>query len=221
MTLRIDLAADFICPWCHIGEARLRDALTLLAEKRPQEKVELNRLPFFLDETTPPEGFPYQDYLERKFGSAEAVDEVHSQALAAAKVSGVEFNFDAIPLRPSTLNAHRLILRAQGAGVDAVTVSRLAHHIYLGHFVQGENIGDPAVLARAAGAAGLDDPGLEKWLASDALADEVRSIYAQVKTLGIQGVPFFVFNKRLAVSGAHPPENLLDAMEQALDANEG
>ena len=217
MTLRIDLAADFICPWCHVGDARLRDALQLLAEKRPDEQIELNRLPFFLDESTPPEGFPYQEYLERKFGGAEAVKQMHAQVLEAAAASGVDIDFEAIALRPSTLNAHRLIMRAQGAGLDAVAVSRLAHHIYLAHFVQGENIGDPAVLARAAKAAGFDDPGLEEWLASDALADEVRGIYAQVKSLGIQGVPFFVFNQRLAVSGAHPPESLLDAMEQALD----
>ncbi len=221
MTLRIDLVADFVCPWCHVGEARLRDALVLLAEKRPQEKVELNRLPFFLDESTPEEGFPYREYLERKFGSADAVEEGHAQALEAAKSSGVDIDFDAITLRPSTLNAHRLILHAQGAGADAVTVSRLAHHIYRAYFAQGENIGDPAVLARVAEAAGFANPNLENWLASDALADEVNGIYAQVKSLGIQGVPFFVFNQRLAVSGAQAPENLLGAMEQALDADEG
>ncbi|MCB1959232.1 MAG: DsbA family oxidoreductase [Rhodocyclaceae bacterium] len=216
MLLRIDVIADFICPWYHVGEARLRAALQMLAERAPEVRVEINRLPFFLDPTTPPEGYPYQPYLERKFGSAEAVARLQAQVAAAGAQSGAAFNFPAIALRPNTEPAHRLIQHVQGAGADAVAVSRLVQFIYSAYFEQGRDIGQPAELARLALGAGLGEMGLEAWLASDDGADGVAELVAQVQALGVEGVPFFVFDQRLAVSGAHPPEHLLDAMRQAL-----
>ena len=221
MLLRIDLVADFICPWCHVGEARLRAALQMLAERQPEVSVEINRLPFFLDPTTPSEGYPYQPYLERKFGSAEAVARLQAQVAEAGAQSGAAFNFPAITLRPSTAPAHRLIQHVQGAGADAVAVSRLAQYIYSAYFEQGRDIGQPAELARLALAADLGEIGLEAWLASDDGSDEIAQLVAQVKSLGVEGVPFFVFDQRLAVSGAHPPENLLAAMTQALAGDAG
>jgi predicted DsbA family dithiol-disulfide isomerase len=218
MLLHIDLIADFICPWCHVGEARLRRALALLAEKRPEVAVEIQRLPFFLDDTTPPEGYDYQPYLERKFGSAEKVAELQAQVKAAGAEDGAEFDFERITLRPTTLPAHRLVLQLQATGADPVQVSRLAHGIFSAYFEGGRDIGNPKVLAMIAQLAGVDDPELADWLAGDDAAAEVKGIYEQVKALGIQGVPFFVFNQKFAVSGAQTPDNLLTAMEQALDA---
>lgn len=218
MPLHIDLIADFVCPWCHVGEARLRAALAKLADKRPEVQVEIQRLPFFLDDTTPPEGYDYQDYLEQKFGSAEAVSQLQAQVAEAGEPDGANFDFERITLRPTTLPAHRLILQLQATGADPLLVTRVAHGIFTAYFEGGRNIGDPKVLAMVAQLAGVDDAGLADWLAGDDASDEVKGIYAQVKSLGIQGVPFFVFNQRFAVSGAQSPENLLEAMEQALDA---
>jgi predicted DsbA family dithiol-disulfide isomerase len=218
MTLHIDLIADFVCPWCHVGEVRLRNALQMLAEKRPEATVEIQRLPFFLDETTPPKGYDYQSYLEKKFGSAEAVAELQDQVKQAGEADGAKFDFDRIKLRPTTLPAHRLILQLQATGADPVLVSRLSQYLYSAYFESGKNIGDPKQLAMIAQLAGVDDPELADWLAGDDAAAEVKGIYEQVKALGIQGVPFFVFNQKFAVSGAQSPENLLSAMEQALDA---
>ncbi|QID18841.1 DsbA family oxidoreductase [Nitrogeniibacter mangrovi] len=218
MTLHIDLIADFICPWCHVGETRLRTALQQLAAKRPDVQVEIQRLPFFLDDTTPPEGYDYQSYLEKKFGSAEAVAEVQAQVSQAGEADGVHFAFDKISLRPSTLPAHRLMLQLQAVGADPVLTSKLAQYIFSAYFEAGKNIGDPKQLATIAQLAGVQDKDLADWLAGDDATDEVKAVFEQVKSLGIQGVPFFVFNQRLAVSGAQSPENLLSAMEQALDA---
>lgn len=218
MTLHIDLIADFVCPWCHVGEARLRAALALLAQKRPDVQVEIQRLPFFLDETTPPEGYDYQPYLERKFGSAEKVREVQQQVVDAGAPDGAVFNFDKVDLRPTTMPAHRLILQLQAVGADPATVSKLAHGIFSAYFEGGRDIGDPKVLAMIAQLAGVQDKELAEWLEGDDAAGEVTEVYKQVKSLGIQGVPFFVFNQQFAVSGAQSAENLLTAMEQALDA---
>ncbi|WP_230969535.1 DsbA family oxidoreductase [Nitrogeniibacter aestuarii] len=218
MKLHIDLIADFVCPWCHVGEARLRSALALLAEKRPEVQVEIQRLPFFLDETTPPEGYEYQSYLERKFGSAEKVREVQQQVIEAGEPDGARFDFDKVELRPTTLPAHRLILQLQAVGADPVLVAKLAHGIFSAYFEGGRNIGDPKVLAMIAQLAGVQDKELAEWLEGDDAEDEVMEVYKQVKSLGIQGVPFFVFNQQFAVSGAQSAGNLLTAMEQALDA---
>ncbi len=217
MTLHIDLIADFICPWCHVGEARLRTALQLLAEKRPGVQVEIQRLPYFLDDTTPPEGYDYQPYLEKKFGSAEAVAELQAQVADAGEADGAQFAFDKIRLRSNTMPAHRLILQLQALGADPVVVSRLSQYIFSAYFEAGKDIGNPKQLAMLAQLAGVEDKELEAWLAGDDAAEEVQAVYDQVKALGIQGVPFFVFNQQFAVSGAQSPENLLSAMEQALD----
>jgi len=218
MKLHIDLIADFVCPWCHVGEARLRSALVLLAEKRPGVEVEIQRLPFFLDDTTPPEGYEYQSYLERKFGSADKVKEVQQQVIQAGEADGARFDFDKVDLRPSTLPAHRLVLQLQAVGADPVLVTKLAHGLFSAYFEAGRNIGDPKVLATIAQLAGVQDADLVGWLEGDDATDEVMNVYTQVKSLGIQGVPFFVFNQQFAVSGAQSAENLLTAMEQALDA---
>ncbi|TVT77698.1 MAG: DsbA family oxidoreductase [Denitromonas halophila] len=210
--LTLDVVADFVCVWCHVGTARLDAALALLAEQRPDARVVVRHRPFMLDPDMPAEGHAYPEHLVRKFGSMDAVKGLQAQVSAAAEGSGVHFNFAAINRRPSTVKAHRLILRLQNAGAEAGRVDALVAAIFRAYFEQGQDIGRSEVLAALATDAGLGGPDLPAWLDGDDLADEVQRQHHAISARGVNGVPCFILNDRVALSGAQPSEMLLRAM---------
>lgn len=203
----IDIASDVVCPWCFIGKRHLEAALVQFVAP-----VSVRWLPFFLNPETPPEGEPYRPYLEKKFGGPEALAGIWARVREAGEKAGIAFAFEKIALRANTLAAHRLIHRfqQQGGATEA-----LVEAIFSAGFCTGRFIGDPAVLADLAAQCGEDHETVLAWLHSDAEADVVLAQEARIRRMGIDGVPFFIFNGRLAVSGAQPPEVLLDALRQA------
>lgn len=215
-SLSVDVVADFVCVWCHVGTARLDAALAALAARRPDVRVTLRHQPFLLDTAMPDDGHPYPDYLVRKFGSLEAVKGLQAQVRAAAEGSGVHFDFAAIRRRSSTVRAHRLILRLQAAAADPARVDALVHAIFRAYFELGQDIGRSAVLAALADAAGLGAPGLADWLDGTELADEVLTRHYRIGDRGVQGVPCFILNDTVGLSGAQPVEVLLGAMLDTL-----
>jgi len=203
----IDIVSDVVCPWCFIGKRHLEAALAQF-----EAPVSIRWLPYFLNPDTPPEGEPYRPFLERKFGGAAALEEIWARVRAAGRPAGIAFAFERIALRANTLAAHRLIHRWQQQG-DA---SPLVERIFNAGFCEGRFIGDPVVLADIAAACGADRDETLAWLLSGSEADAVIAQEARLRELGISGVPFFIFNGRLAVSGAQPPEVLLDALRQSV-----
>jgi predicted DsbA family dithiol-disulfide isomerase len=204
----IDIVSDVVCPWCFIGKRHLGAALA-----QCDLPVSIRWLPYFLNPDTPPEGEAYRPFLERKFGGPEALEGIWSRVREAGRNVGIAFAFEKIELRANTLAAHRLIHHAQQKG-DA---SELVERIFDAGFCEGRFIGDPAVLADIAAASDEDRNEVLTWLQSDADAGVVVAQEARLRQLGISGVPFFIFNGRLAVSGAQPPEVLLDALRQSVD----
>ena len=99
--------------------------------------------------------------------------------------------------------------------LDLKASDALIERLFHGYFVEGIDIGDIGALARLAGEAGFDGTAARAWLASDAGRKAIEAEEQCARALGVTGVPFFVFNQRLAVSGAQPSEVLLEAMEQA------
>ncbi len=207
-TIPIDIVSDVVCPWCFIGKRHLEAALAQF-----EAPVSIRWLPYFLNPDTPPGGEPYRPFLERKFGGAEALADVWARVREAGSKVGIAFAFEKIELRANTLAAHRLIHRLQQDGDAGELVERLFH----AGFCEGRFIGDPAVLAEIAAACGGDRGEKLAWLQSDAEAEAVMAQEARLRQLGISGVPFFIFNGRIAVSGAQPPEVLLDALRQSVD----
>lgn len=210
--LTVDVVSDIVCPWCFVGKHRLDAALAQLREREPDLDIRVQWLPFFLDPNTPVKGEPYRAYLEKKFGGAEAVDRIQERLAEAGATAGIAFAFDKMAVRPNTLLAHRLLHRAQQKGADA---SALKERLLSGHFQRGENIGDIETLARIAGEFGDDVDETRRFLASDADADVVRGLVNRAQQMGISGVPFFIFNQKVGMSGAHPPQDILNAIEQA------
>ncbi len=210
--LLIDIVSDVVCPWCFIGKHRIEAALAQLRHERPDITPRIRWLPYFLNPDTPEEGEPYQPFLEKKFGGPEKLAQMQTHVADAGRTAGIDFAFERIELRANTLCAHRLIHHTQKTG-DANT---LVERLFAAHFLNGENIGDVAVLARLAGECGEDEPAMLAYLRSEEDAAEVRAQAERGQRMGITGVPFFIFNGRYGIGGAQPPEALLDAMRQSL-----
>ena len=214
MVLTIDVISDVVCPWCFIGKRRLEAALRGLRAERPDVVPTLRWLPYFLNPDTPDSGEPYRPFLEKKFGGPEKLALIWEQIAVAGRTAGIEFAFERIEVRANTLRAHRLIHRAQKAGNADALVERL----FAAQFLNGENVGDAGVLARLAGECGEDEPAVLAYLHSEEDADEVRALAEHGQRMGITGVPFFILAGRLGIGGAQPPEVLLDALRQSLNA---
>jgi predicted DsbA family dithiol-disulfide isomerase len=218
MNVAIDIVSDFVCPWCFIGKARLTSAIALVHEKHPQTRFQFSWLPYFLNPDTPPSGEPYRAYLEAKFGGARAVAKLHAQLSEAGRDAGIDFDFERIAKRPNTLLAHRLIYRAQSLGHRPAEIEALVDRLFSAHFQRGEDIGDIATLAAIAGECGDAKADVAAYLESGADIKKIKSLVAKVGGLGVDGVPFFIIQRRLTVSGAQTGVILAAAILQAMQA---
>ena len=208
-TVSVDIVADLVCPWCWLGK-RNWDAARKLVPDIPVETV---WRPYQLDPDLPRAGRPYRDYMKAKFSgeNTERWTQMRTYLEQAAPAAGIEFCFDAIPVRPNTLNAHRILRWAAGQGV----VDKAAEGLFRAFFADGQDIGDPQVLSQIAGAAGLDPELTAELLTSDQDEASIREEEAFFRKLGVTGVPTYIFNGRFAVSGAQEPQILADAIRQA------
>ncbi|KAA5803710.1 DsbA family oxidoreductase [Alkalicaulis satelles] len=206
----VDLVTDPVCPWCWLGLRYWRQARALA----PEIETETILRPFQLDAAVPRGGLPYRDYMARKVasaGAAERFSAMRAHLEQAGPQAGIVFNFDSIETRPNTLDAHRLVRWAQGQGLGEAALD-LIHKAF---FEDRRDIGDADVLVEIAGEAGLDADTVRDLLATDRDSAEVQREEQFYRSLGVQGVPCFIFNGRFAVSGAEAPDVLADAIRKA------
>lgn len=166
-------------------------------------------LPFQLNPQLLPEGMPRADYLERKFGNRKGA---YERVTAVGATVGIPFAFDLIKVQPNTVNAHRLLTYADRLGRQ----DEMAEALFRAYFTQGADLTDRARLASIAGEAGLDATAVATYLASDEDRTEVLDADRNARNSGmVDGVPFFVFNRKIGVPGAQDAMVLLDALEQS------
>lgn len=218
MNIAIDIVSDFVCPWCFIGKTRLKSALALVLEKHPDTSFQINWLPYFLSPDAPSAGEPYQAFMEAKFGGAKKVAEMQARVLEAGRDAGVEFDLDKILVRPSTMSAHRLVYRAQSLGHRPAEIEALVGRLFAAYFQRGEDIGSIATLADIAAECGDRKDEVVDYLLSKQGEPQVRSLFAKLGELGVSGVPFFIVQRHLAVSGAQTGEVLAAAILQAMQS---
>lgn len=216
MNVAIDIVSDLVCPWCFIGKARLKGALALVKEKHPDVEFQISWLPYFLNPDTPKAGESYRGYLESKFGGGKEVDRIQANVAEAGRDACVEFRFDRIATRPNTLRAHRLVYRVQSIGHHPDEVDALVERLFVAHFQRGEDIGDIETLVGIAAEGGEDKEDIAEFLASNESEQQVRSLVDKVGKLGVTGVPFFIFQRRMAVSGAQSSAALAAAIMQSM-----
>jgi predicted DsbA family dithiol-disulfide isomerase len=209
MTVQIEVISDVVCPWCFIGKRRLEQALARLREAPTAPTVSVAWLPFQLNPDLPQTGMDRADYLRRKFG--HAAPQVYARVAGVGRSVGIAFAFDAIARQPNTVAAHQLIALAAPAGRQ----DQMVETLFRAYFLEGADLTQRATLVALAQRSGIDparataclDDPLQRQAALDAERDG--------RELGVEGVPLFLFNRRLAVSGAHEPQVLLAAIDQA------
>ena len=180
-------------------------------EQAPDEDKPVVRwLPFQLNPDLPVEGIARKTYIERKFGPGGAGN--YARVAGVGKQVGIDFAFDDISVQPNTVNAHRLMVYGAKHGRE----DEVAESLFQGYFLEGAVLTDQATLTDIGVRAGLERTALEVYLASDEDRDTVLGGDQEARQAGIGGVPFFIFNRRIAVSGAHEPETLLGAMLDSL-----
>jgi predicted DsbA family dithiol-disulfide isomerase len=222
--LTIDIVSDVVCPWCYIGKRKLEAALAL-PEASALPPIQIRWHPFQLNPDLPQAGMPRKQYLEDKFGGPERAAQIYERVGAAGQSVGLALNFEGIKQQANTLLAHALIAYAQNSPlnhVDGDADNRLGNDVkerlLKAYFVEGRFIGSVDVLVDIAVAAGLNGDDIRAHLSDPATRDAVAQADAQARQMGISGVPFFIFNQKVAVSGAQDPQALLAAMQQAVAA---
>lgn len=218
--LTIDIVSDVVCPWCFIGKRKLEAALQL-PQAANLPPVHIRWHPFQLNPDLPQEGVPRKQYLEDKFGGPERAKEIYARVGAAGQAVGLQLNFDAIQQQANTLSAHALIAYAQAHpsnGAENTLGNDIKERILNAYFVEGRFVGSVVVLVDIAVAAGLNAEEVRAHLSNPQTRQDVSDADAQARQMGISGVPFFIFNQKVAVSGAQDPDALLAAMQQALAA---
>ena len=206
--MQIDIYSDIVCPWCYVGKRRLERALTSVGRD-----VHVTWRPFQLNPTMPKEGMDRRVYLDAKFGGAEGRRAIEERVAKAGEADGIVFTFDRIERTPNTFDAHRLIWFAEQQGCQDEVAEALFHS----YFTKGCEIGSLDSLAEIASDCGLNREEVERFLASDRAVEEVRAEEATGHRLGIRGVPYFVLNGSMSISGAQPPDIFVSALQQAED----
>ena len=210
--MRIEIWSDVVCPWCYIGKRRFEQALEEFPDR---DEVEVVYRSFELDPRAPEQGSEsVVEALGRKYGGGPAAGrQMVDQVTRVASEVGLAFDFaDATHSR--TLDAHRLLHLALAEGGPELQ-SRLKESFLAAYFTRARSMGDPKVLREVAISAGLEPARVDEVLASEQFAEDVQADLTEARELGISGVPFFVLDRRLAVSGAQPVELFADALERA------
>ena len=203
----IDIYSDIVCPWCYVGKRRLERAL---AQLNGAVRARTTWRPFQLNPTMSSDGMDRTAYLKVKFGSLEAFGRMEEQLLAAGVEERIPFAFEKIQRTPNTFTAHRLVWYA----AQQETQDNVVEALFRAYFLEGQNIGDVTTLTHVAAEAGLDRTETEEFLASDKGVVEVKAEEAVGRRLGISGVPYFVLNGSISISGAQPPDIFVSAIQQ-------
>jgi predicted DsbA family dithiol-disulfide isomerase len=207
--MKIEVWSDVVCPFCYIGKTHFNEALAQFAEKENIEFVwksfQLNpNLKTNLDKTL------YEHLSESKGIPIEQAKSMGQHAAQMGKASGLNLNFDKSVVANS-FNSHRLIHHAKAKGLQQEMKERL----FLAYFSEGKNIDDTEILISLGKEVGLNAEEVKAVLESDKYADAVQADVKESQQLGVTGVPFFVFDRKYAISGAQPSAAFLETLEKS------
>ncbi|EFM08640.1 DSBA oxidoreductase [Paenibacillus curdlanolyticus YK9] len=212
--MQIEVWSDFACPFCYIGKRRLEAGLEQFEHKNHVDVVYRSfELALDADVHIPHD---VHDMLAQKYGmTREKAVEMNANLTEQAAQVGLDFRFDTLVLT-NTFDAHRL----SHFGGHYGKRSEVTELLLRAYFTDSKHLGDHATLLDIAEEAGLDREEAAEALRSGRFADAVRAEEQEANQLGVRGVPFYVINRKYAVSGAQPPEVFLQALQQAWeDAN--
>ena len=199
---------DTVCPWCYIGKRRMEQALAL----RPHVDIDLVWRPFLLNREIPADGIDRTAYLIRKFGSEARVRRIYGAIAQAGESVDIDFAFDRIDRTPNSVDSHRLIRYALLNGANP----RIVETLFFEYFIKGLDIGRQDVLQEIGARDGLDGDAIGAYLNSEEDIDFVYDENTRAHRMGVNGVPAFVFNKKMIISGAQEPQILARMIDAAI-----
>jgi predicted DsbA family dithiol-disulfide isomerase len=210
--VQIDVWADVVCPWCYIGKRRLEQAV---AESAHPADVAVTYHAYELDPHIPRgDGTTVLQWLADRYGTdLDGAREIAERPATIGRPDGVDIDVDR-QIRANSFDAHRMVALGLAQGGPALQAAVL-ERLFSAHFSEGKQIDDIETLQRLGGEAGLDGRRLSSVLAEDDFADQVREDEAAAEDIGIAGVPFFMANRRVGLSGAHSAEVIGQLIESA------
>ncbi len=208
----VEIWSDIACPWCYVGKRRFETALERFEHR---DEVVVRWRSFELDPTAPAARLRSgAEHLAEKYGtSLEQAQAMQQRMTETAAGDGLEFRFDRLRTG-NTFDAHRLLHLAHTVGLQDALKERLMR----AYLTEGELMGDHATLRRLAVEAGLPEADVVDVLATDRFAEDVRDDERTASSFGASAVPFFVVDRAVAASGAHPAEAMLQLLQQGWDA---
>lgn len=212
--MKIEIWSDVICPFCYIGKAKFETALNEFADRNNVE-IEWKSYQLMPGLQTQVGRSIHDVLVETKGISLELAKELNGYATEMAKEAGLHYDFDkAIPA--NTLRAHQFLHFAKtlGKGNEAEEL------MFKAYFTDGKNVDDVATLVELGKSIGLDAPALKTALDNQAYLGEVKNDIREAHQIGVTGVPFFVFNRKYAVSGARTLNHFLTFYKNLLESGE-
>ncbi len=206
--MKVQIWSDVVCPWCYIGKRRFERAL---GQFEGRDGVEVEWRSFQLNPDQPKGAVDDHDaYLARKMGATrEQVQQMNGRIVGLAAAEGLDYHFETYRVI-NTIDAHRLLHLAKAHGLGNEAHERLLR----AQLVEGQHLEDYGTLARLAGEIGLDEAEAAQALQSGAYAESVAQDFQDAYALGIDAVPFFVFDRTYGIPGAQPTEVFLSALRQ-------
>lgn len=209
--LKVEVWSDVVCPFCYIGKRNYENTLKQFAYA---DEISLEFKSFQLDpnfKQNPNERLDLTKNLAEKYGkSIQEVEQMQAGITHAAKAAGLNFDFDKA-ITFNTFDAHRVAQVAKEKGLG----NKLEEAFFSAYFTEGKDLGNPEVLLQTAIKTGLTKEDVEEALSQEKYANQVKTEINEAATLGISGVPFFVFDRKYGVSGAQPVEAFLQTLEVA------
>lgn len=210
--MKVEIWSDIMCPFCYIGKRHYEAALQKFSNAND---IELEWHSFQLDPDLPKPASKlnaYQYLAERKSISYEESVAMHKNVIEMAKQAGLTYNYDKAVVANS-FDAHRLIQLAKTKRLGDEAEERL----FKAYFMEGKDMSDAKTLIALGKEIGLEEAELTKVLTSNDFAAAVNNDIAEAQKIGVQGVPFFVFNRKYAVSGAQPSATFLDVLTKSFE----
>lgn len=208
--MKIEIWSDIMCPFCYIGKRHLEQAMKAF----PSESFSIEWKSFQLDPTIQPQpGKDVYSYLaERKGLTLEASRSMHDNVAKSAAAVGLEYQFDQAIIANS-LKAHHLIQLAKSQGLG----DEMEEILFKAYFTLGDDLNDLDTLVRLGGQVGFDREQITAALSDDQITASFHSDIAEAQAIGVQGVPFFVFDRKYAISGAQPVHVFTETIEAILN----
>lgn len=208
--MKVEIWSDIVCPFCYIGKRNFETALEALPFR---DEIEVEWKSFQLDPTTPktPTDKSYVEILAEKYGwTAEKAQQNIDSMAEMAKASGLNYQMDKLK-RLNTFDSHRIIQLAKTKGLG----NEIEEAFFKAYFTEGKDLSQEAVQIEILEKIGLTKDDLKNALQNKVYEDAVRFDIIEAQQIGVRGVPFFVLNRKYAVSGAQPPAGFQQALETA------